>query len=142
MALSDEVQTRLGTPKLVEMTNFDSQTATTVNTGRRDAAIADAETFLRREVGIVEPGDTTTDEYATFVALAVEGVRYYLLRYKSPAAPETAEALRELRDQAARWRSRTRVALVTNSPVDMTDEDDDDRDARFAPSHFDGFRIG
>lgn len=141
MAISDEVTTRLGTPLLIELTRFDAQTSTTVDTSRLNAAIADAETMVRREVGIVEPTDTTTDGYATFVALVVKATRYYLLWYRAPEGEETKAALAEFRDQAERWRARTAVALVTDSPVDVTDEDDDDRDARFAPSHFQDFRI-
>ena len=143
MALRDEVVDRLGEEYLVEITNFDAATETEdINETRLAKAIADAETLVRREAGLVEPTDTSTDEYGTFVALFVKAVRYQLLFFKEPETQGTRNALQEFRDQAERWRSRTTIPLLTDSPVDVSDEDVDDRRARFSPRHFNDFRIG
>lgn len=143
MTVSSEVTTRLGSSWLVEVTNFDSDTdVTTINTDRRDAALADAEILIRQEAGLTEPSDTTTQEYAAFIALMTKGVRYYLLWYKEPEAQVTKNALQEFRDLAGFWRKRIYVPILTNSPVDTDDQDDDDRPARFAPNHWNDYRVG
>lgn len=141
MALSDEVTTRLGEPLLVQLTRFDAPLNQTVDTDRLNAAIVDGTSLIRREVGLVEPDESNTDEWRTFVALLVKAVRYQLLWYRSPEGQETKNALQEFRDQAQTWRQRTDINIVTDSVVDTSDEDTEDRRARFAPSHFDDFRI-
>ena len=141
MALSDDITTRLGTQTLVEITNFDDPTATTVNTSRLDAAIEDAQGAIRRGAGLSAPSDTTSDEYDTYRELVVLGVEYYLQKYRSRSSSETESAKREFREAMGDTRTRTDVPFLTNSVVDMSEDDQDSRKARFHSGHFDGFRI-
>lgn len=141
MAITDEVTTRLGSAILIELTNFDDSDAETVNTSRLAAAVADGRTLIRTHMGLDEPDDTTTDLYASYVALACKAIRYFLLWYKEPEGAETRAALTEFTDQVSAWRPHQDIALVTDSVVDVSKEDTESRRARFAPSHFDAIRL-
>jgi len=80
MALSDELTNRLSTQKLVDLTNPDTTGATTVDTTRRDAAIADVEGEFRTIAGVVY--DNTDNRH---VKIAVKGVVLYLRSYAKNA---------------------------------------------------------
>lgn len=142
MALSDDITTRIGTARLVELTNFDDAAATTVNTTRLSAAITDAQAAIRRRAGLIAPVDTTTVEYDSYRELVLLGTDFYLQFYRSRQSDETDRAKKNFEDSLDDARRHASFVISSDAVVDTAGEDDVDRDARFAPSHFDGFRIG
>lgn len=142
MTMSDDLTDRLGSVRLVELTNFDDATATTVNSTRLTAAITDATGAIRRRGGLDAPTDTTTDEYDTFRELVMLGVVYYLEWYRNRHGQETTSAGAAFNEALNDLRQHSVMPTLTDSVVDNSNQDQVSRPARFAPNHFTGFRIG
>ena len=142
--LATEMTDRLGEARLIELTSWDVQDGTTpaVNTTRRNRALTDACARIRRRAGLTEPTDTTTDAYASYVELVVLGFEFYLLWYKSRTSAETKDAADAFHAECKEQRDVGSVTPVTDSPVDVSNQDTTSRRARFAPSHFTDYRIG
>lgn len=140
--LATDMTERIGSVRLVELTNFDSETATTANSTRLNDAVTDTLGQIHQDAGLIEPSDTSTSEYTTFRKLVVLGVEYHLLWYRSRTSAETKDAADAFMQACENARKRTWVAPITDAVVDVTGEDDTPRRARFAPSHFSDYRIG
>lgn len=140
--LATDMTERIGSERLIELTNFDSQTATTVNSTRLNDAITDTLGAIHQDAGLIEPTDTTTSEYTTFRKLVVLGVEYHLLWYRSRTNAETKDAQDAFEQACLGARKRTWIAPITDAIVDVEGEDDTARKARFAPSVFGDYRIG
>jgi hypothetical protein len=139
MALADDVQNRVKTATLVQLTNPNDVTATTVDTTQLGYAVADAEAEFTIETGLSY--DTTI---AGHVLAGVSGVLYYLHSY---AGMERAnvEGLRTrwenaLRKVASTLGNERRIMPTTSSVLDPSDETQDAR-----PDHdrqrWDGYTV-
>ena len=119
MALADDVQNRIPTQRLVELTRQDSS-ATTVDTTKLGYAVADAGAeFLRRV------GTSLDDSDAAHVAAGVEGVLYYLHLWAHGASDQATQNVQERwdrwLDRIRRSETRDRVVPTAGSVVDSTD---------------------
>lgn len=78
MALADEVEARVGTKRLLELTNPSARGATTIDAARIAAAVADAGAEFEVETGLA-----LDESIPAHVAVAWVGVLYYLVSYSS-----------------------------------------------------------
>jgi hypothetical protein len=121
MGLWDEVVTRHSNARLVELTNPDTTNATTIDTDRADAAVADAEAEFEDVVCTAYDGTNTRH-----VSAAVEGVMYYLASRNSIVGSEAVEAMRtrwvERLNRLARASTRKRIMPSTNSVLTVSAE--------------------
>lgn len=141
--LATEITDRLGEPRLISLTAWDDETVpSAVNTTRRNRAITDACARIQRVAGLAEPTDTSLPAYATYVELVVLGVEFYLLWYQSKTSAETKDAKDAFDEACKDHRDRGWITPATDSMVDDTGQETTTRAARFAPAHFDGYRIG
>tara|TARA_R110000824_G_scaffold26620_2_gene91277 strand:+ start:275 stop:736 length:462 start_codon:yes stop_codon:yes gene_type:complete len=76
MTLSSEVQLRISSKKLIELTNQDNLSATTLNTTVLNAAIADSKAEITDETNLV-----FDDTKAQHIRVGVIGVQAYLQSY-------------------------------------------------------------
>lgn len=76
MALSDDVIARIPNKRLVQLTNGDSESATTVNTSILNLAAQDTQTDFKL-YGSIAYNSTNNDH----IAMAIEGVLIHLKRY-------------------------------------------------------------
>ena len=102
MALWDEVVTRYSADRLVKLTNPEDATATSIDTNRSAAAVADAAAEFEVETGVAY--DNTI---ARHVGAAVEGVVYYLMLRQGPMGSEGLTAQRDAWRQKLTGVSRT-----------------------------------
>lgn len=130
MALATQVTNRTKTQHLVNLTNPNDRTATTVDTAYLDYAVTDVQADFEIEAE-VEYDDTEP----MHVSVGVQGVIAKLLMYaESGGAGGTGEdahtrwisRLRKLRSVT----SRARVSPVTRSPLTPSDEQIDDEVVR------------
>lgn len=142
--LATEITDRLGESYLIMLTSWDDPTTTPaeVNTTRRNRAITDAVARIQRLAGLSEPTDTTDPSYATYVELVVLGVEYFLLFYRSRTSAETKEAGDQFSEACKSHRDVGWMTPTTDSMVDDTGQETTTRAARFAPSHFNDYRLG
>jgi hypothetical protein len=114
MTLSTEVQARLGTDLLVQLTNPDDPAATSINTTILTAACDDTEgEFLSAGIAL----DITDKRH---LSVAVDGVRWKLYDYKAPfteAAKSFEVRFRESLDRLKLVTSRDRITPTTDSEL-------------------------
>jgi len=94
MALTDEIAARFTNQKLVELTQLDNTSATTVDSTKLAQAASDAKNEFQRVTGLAY--DETDSTHHTVGWL---GVVYYLLLYGGRSSGES------LKEWEARWRS-------------------------------------
>lgn len=143
MALWDEVANRFSAEDLIALTNPDARTATSIDTTRRDSAVADAEAFF----GIY--AQTTYDNSNdTHVAVGVAGVVAILMSRGGSApgvAEETVDKFIERLERLAKLDARKRLTPQAESnALEPTDEFAGDGTVRpeFDVRNFDDFRTG
>ena len=120
--LATEVQTRIDTPTLVQLTNRGSNTATTVNTTLLAAAVADAQA----EFGLLT-GLTYDQTNALHTAVGVIGVHAFLLGYGDPGQvtnPVRDRWLAQLEQIAVSKGTRRRILPSTSSELEPSEEVD------------------
>lgn len=124
MALIDEVQARYSMERLLELTNPDARTATTVNTTRLAYAVADAEAEFASTVGTAFDSSD-----AQHVALGCQGVLVYLMQYQGLVGDEYGKLRTDWKDQLQRLRKTSGAnawaAPQTTSNLNPTREDAD-----------------
>jgi hypothetical protein len=114
MALSDEVIARYSAQRIIEWTNPDATSALSADATRLARACTDAQAEFEIRCGVAFD---VTD--ARHVAVAVRGVRAYLLSYTdSPSGKDAMSAYhRELAD-VAKVTGRDRILPTTNSNLE------------------------
>ena len=139
MTLSANVQGRISSQLLIELTNQSDVAATTLNTTVLDYAIADAQGEFLTFVG-----KAYDDSEATHVPVGVDGVMYYLNKYTG-ATTEHLDTLRTrffrgmsaLATTQGAERRLTPQSTSTNTPSTETSgrrpDHDRDRWADFVP---------
>ena len=135
MTLAAEVTTRLSTQRLVELTNPDDNSVTTVNATRLAAAIADAQADFARITGVA-----FDEADAEHVAAGVAGVVLYLYEFRGLPGTDFTERLRATWE--ARCRRLARLLPRTTSLLTPTDPDLAGGPVRpaFDPSHLGDLR--
>lgn len=128
MALTDEVQGRIATQLLVELTNHGDTSATSINTTRLNYACTDATALFRRRTGL-----TLDVTIADHVWPAVLAVVFLLHNYPGGSGQRLDEARKrweEAGDELARTiGSRRVVTAETSSLYAPTQEEQDERPA-------------
>jgi hypothetical protein len=102
MTLSSEVQARVSSQKLIELTNQDDRTATTIDTTILDAAIADAGAEFTDETNL-----NFDDSNARHIRVGIIGVLAYLESYVNMQT----QAYKDLRQQFERAMAKIAVSL-------------------------------
>lgn len=114
MSLSSNVQSRYSSQILINASNPQNSTATSVDTGRLNAAISDVEgEFLKR-------GITYDDDDSRHVATAVPGVFARLLVLTGQGGREEWSEFKDDVKFLAETTVRDRIEPYTNSPLDPT----------------------
>lgn len=134
MSLSSNVQSRYSSQILINASNPENSTSTTLDTARLNAAIADVEgEFLKR-------GITYDDDDKRHVSTAVPGVFARLLLMTGKGGREDWNEFKEDVKFLAETTSRDRVLPTTNSPLDPTADEtgakpwgDNDNFSRYVP---------
>ena len=132
-ALSTEITNRYSTQYLVNLTNPDDASATTINTTTRDAAISDTEADFAIEVGLEyqgAAGDTT------HIVIGVEGVIVHLLERTGRGEKTTRERYDRYIERLRSLRSR--ILPGTTSKVIPTPERGNPVRPIFDSPRFDG----
>lgn len=120
MALADEVTARYSTQRLVELTNADDKTATTVDTTVLGYAVTDATGEFETRVGV-----TYDNSNSKHVAVAVQGVLYYLRLYmgvENDALRQSEAKWREGMTALGRVTARDRILPQTKSVLSPSAE--------------------
>ena len=130
-ALSTEITNRYSTQYLVNLTNPDDASATTINTTTRDAAISDTEADFVIEVGLEYEAANTAH-----IVIGVEGVIVHLLERTGRGEKTTRERYDRYIE---RLRSlRARILPGTTSKVIPTPERGNPVRPIFDSPRFDG----
>jgi len=117
MALADDVTDRIEDQVLIELTNPDSRTATTINTTLLALAVTDVESAFTLY------GETTYDSTeGTHVLLGVQGVIAVLEPYTrlGHLGGESWDAFLAALDRLRLTSSRARITPQTDSPMTRT----------------------
>lgn len=132
MSLTTQVTDRISGQLLIELTNHGSTTASSVNSTRLAAAVADAEGQFLVEVGVAYD-----DSDAAHVAVAVDGVLWYL-HIRTGQTGRNVDAIQSrwnagLIRLAATRGSERRLLPTSSSPLEASTETtgrrpDSDRD--------------
>lgn len=132
MALIDRVKARYPEQKLIELTNKDDKTATTIDDTRLAVAITDTETAFETLVGLAYD-----DTDARHVRVAVRGVIVHLLNDSElgPLSDERYDHWRTMCEDLAKVTSRARILpdILSTDP----DYDEDEDEADFGRARFD-----
>ena len=117
MALADEVTARFENQLLIELTNKDSRTATTVNTTLLALAVTDAESAFK-----VYSETTYDGDEGTHVLLGIQGVIAALEAYTriGHLGGESWEAFKTELAKLRTLSTRSRLTPQTDSPVTRT----------------------
>jgi hypothetical protein len=118
--LSTEIQNRLSSQLLVELTNPDDKSAETIDTDRLNAAIADAQAEFQVYCGV-----TYDNTVAVHTMAGIHGVIYYLHLYMGAFTEEVDKYERRWRnalDQAALVTGRNRILPDSTSVLTPTPE--------------------
>lgn len=141
MSLRTNVEARISSQKLLELTNPENRAASSVNTSLLDTACTDVVADLAIHAGL-----TYDDTNALHVTVAVEGVVLKLRAYAKPAAENTdAQYQRWLERRVAalaKVTSRDRIWPETNSELEPSSETRGGipRRPRFDEQKFDGIK--
>ncbi len=121
MTLSTEVQDRYGAQRLIELTNPQAGTATSLDSARLTKAADDVEADFRVYAQLVFD---LTD--ARHVAIAVEGVESYLVRRLGTSSASFRKKLRddwiESLEKLSKVTSRARIKPKSSSELTPSDE--------------------
>lgn len=120
MALTDDIQARYSTQRLVELTNPGDVTATTIDTTNLANAILDVEADLAIYAGVTYDGSD-----ARHLSVAIPGVLLKLLLYTNNAGAGYADKEKDWLERVkalARVTSRDRIQPQTNSVLTPTPE--------------------
>ena len=136
MALADDIQNRISTQLLTELTNPNDATATTVDTTILGYAISDV------TGDFLSYGITLDSTDASHLAVAIDGVLFRLNSYKGIPANKLETRFYAGLDRIEQVGPRSHILPVTDSEVTPSDERPDSisevRPA-FDPDHFGGF---
>lgn len=137
MALIDRVKARYTEQKLIELTNKDDETATTIDDTRLGLAVTDTEAAFETHVGVAYD-----DTDARHVRVAVRGVIVHLLGDSElgPLSDERYDHWRTMCEDLAKVTSRARILpeIVSTDP----DYDESEDDADFGRNRFADFIPG
>ena len=112
MSISQKVQDRFGNQRLVELTNPDNSSATTINQTMLDAAIDDAQGLFEQESGIA-----LDENNKAHVKCIITGVLYFLELYKGRDAGIMKQYQRTFLGDLQALRKKVYIAPQTNSQL-------------------------
>jgi len=136
MALSDDVQTRISSQRLIELTNDGSPTASTIDT----TILGNASTDIAADFELFSSEDYASTN-ATHVAIAVPAVMGKLYEYMGKISPLANESIDIFVVKCERLKEGNIPGPVTNSNYKITREAADTR-LDFDARHFQNYKPG